>query len=676
MRYEATLQSQPLTSASVKVPSKAFCDSTFREPAHVTRFPVSNTEHSVILSIYKSALSLDFALQKQAGESHIMPLQVIKHLCDQLDADGGNFTIYHCDDDYLEVRAWYARNPVLDFPAFKAKFTIIARDPVLRTQSSSYRCIDQKRNILIPISSTDDVDRMTLDVSTLTLKSDLSAVAVPFIYHGQIMGVLNMDINNSARKAFNQDDSHFLQELSLLLPPILHNSLTVETITKINDLILNRSSEEDDGTVLASVCKLICDFLFVPWAGVFLRHEAIGNLISLVGYNGHLLTGTDIEKLQRINLTTLGESINNVITKKLQYIKVDINRCFPFLHLERIINCRALRLADKSELIDGFLLLISTDDNDSESFQRLCQFIADFTSLTLGALKQFDFRSRDTYEIAAHELKRNLSNLGNTQARLERTYKIIDRQSRMQCVLDDQIMHEFKTIQESGQGHLEKANQTLSNLLDTPRVASKSIFGRDDDYSEPILKEAKHRQHLFNLAEKKPTVNLRHEINEICNSFTRVMTRKNVNWDRSKFGPLPRLIDLDRHNFHTIFSNLVDNAVKYSKSNTNIKLISDFQELQIVLMLTNVGPLIDAQGAEKSDIFVRRYRGLAATKMAPGKGLGLWQARAVARLWGGDPLRLAFCEPLSRDPGDGQQWASVGFRLEIPVIDPEHIVRG
>src|SRR5258708_11202696 len=89
-------------------------------------------EVSQILEIYKRALSLDFALQKEAGESHLMPLRVIEHLCQILGADGGNFTIYHCDDDYLEVRAWYSTQPGLEFSQFRNKIKEIGRHRELR----------------------------------------------------------------------------------------------------------------------------------------------------------------------------------------------------------------------------------------------------------------------------------------------------------------------------------------------------------------------------------------------------------------------------------------------------------------------------------------------------------------------------------------------------------------
>jgi signal transduction histidine kinase len=542
-------------------------------------------------------------------------------------------------------------------------------------QSSSYRCFDRQLPVLIESSSIENVEQMTLDVATLMLKDNLSAIAVPFKHHGQRMGVLNLDINDSRRRRFSPHDLKLLTRVAELLPPILHNSLTVETITKITDVILNKKRADEDQIVLATVCKAICDYLAVPWSAIFLRHEALDHRLVLCGYNGRLIPQEILNQLQMIDLDALGPTARDVLVKKQRNAAGTFTDCFPVcIHPTATITCRVFNLRDKSGLVDGFLMLAGGTPSTSDSFLRLCTFIADFTSLTLGALKQFDFRARDAYETAAHELTRNLNQLRNTQKRLERVQSTIDSHYRLERIPEERILHELRTVKNANSGHLLTAEQTLRNLIDTPRQDTKSPGTSQDAYSSPILMEARRRQQKFNSAEKKTTIDLRNEINDICNSFNRVMTAKNVTWDWSKFGILPKLIELDRQNFHTIFENLIDNAVKYSKPNTKIRLISDVEELCISLTVINTGPPIDFHGPESSDIFIARYRGLAASKMAKGLGLGLWQASLVAKLWGGDPLRLSFSEPLPSSPGDVQTWASIAFALEIPILNPDHII--
>jgi signal transduction histidine kinase len=635
----------------------------------------SPPELARILSVYEHALSLDFALQEEAGESRIMPHGVIVTLCELLRADGGNFTIYHADEDYLEVRARYnmPSNEALEFANFKEKLREIGRDPKLRSQSSSYRCFDRQSTILIESSSTQDVERMTLDVGALNLKDNLSAIAVPFKHHGQIIGVLNLDMDNAKQKHFSSDDRKMLEQLAVLLPPILHNSLTIETITKINDVILNKRRDDSDKVVLGAVCKAISDYLFVPSVTIFLRHEALPHKLVLCGHNGRQLPQESLNQLQLFDAKSLGLPAQNVLATQKMNVTSTLMDCFPFLsRTGGLAECRIFNLRDKSRLVDGLLVLAGGKPNSSHSFQRLCSFVADFTSLTLGALKQFDFRTREAYETAAHELSRNLRQLRNTQYRLQRIQRSIDSHYRLERIPDETILHQLSTVTNANAGHLNTVEQTLRSLVAAPRQDSKTAAGYDE-YSSPILHGAKRRQDAFSRQAKKTTIDLKYEINDICNSFTRAMGKKQVKWDQSKLGFLPKLIELERHNFHTVFENLVDNAVKYSKPNTAIKLVSDVEELQVVLTIINIGPPIDIHGPESSDIFLPRYRGLVASAMTRGLGLGLWQARLVARLWGGDPLRIVFSEPLPALSGDTHRWASNGFQIEIPILNPDHI---
>jgi signal transduction histidine kinase len=636
------------------------------------------SELTRLLEVYRGALNLDFALQdSEAGESQIMPHGVISHLCKILKADGGNFSIYNANENHLDVRARYKDgSDGLEFGGFKKRFKEIGTRSDLRTQSSSYRCLDNQTPILIERSSIKNVEEMTLDVSTLLLKENLSAIAVPLKHHGQVMGVLNLDINNALERHFNQDDLRLLVDAAVLLPPILHNVLTIETITKISEAILRKTRTDNDKAVLSIVCELICDFLFVPAAAIFLRDEALRHRVQLSGFHGRIFENEMLDQLTTLNALELEGPLQTVLARTCPYAVGTVAEFLPaFRTLDPKLECRALNLKDKSGLVDGALMIIGSDANPIDSFQRLCNFIAEFTSLTLGALKQFDFRTRDAYETAAHELTRNLKTLRTTQTRLDRVQKSIDKSLRLEQIPDETVMHEFKTAVTANGNHLTTAEQTLRNLVGAPRQEVRSISD-DDEYSSPILIAARHRHEEFRKAEKKRTIDLRREINDVCNGFNRIMTSKNVRWDRSKFRTLPRLMELDRQNFHTVFENLVDNAVKYAKPNTNIKLISEVEELQVVLTIVNIGPPIDIRGAEGSDIFVKRVRGLVAAQMTEGFGLGLWQARQVARLWGGDPLSLVFSEPIPAAPGDTHPWSNIGFQLELPILNPDHITLG
>lgn len=108
--------------------------------------------------------------------------------------------------------------------------------------------------------------------------------------------------------------------------------------------------------------------------------------------------------------------------------------------------------------------------------------------------------------------------------------------------------------------------------------------------------------------------------------------------------------------FHAehILINLVSNAIKYSPQGTTVTIaLSSSNNHQIECTILNQGSLDDP--AEPEVLFERYYRGSNA-KGLPGIGVGLYMARTLARLQGGD-LRVQFSEP-----------SMVSFTLVLPRV--------
>lgn len=90
-----------------------------------------------------------------------------------------------------------------------------------------------------------------------------------------------------------------------------------------------------------------------------------------------------------------------------------------------------------------------------------------------------------------------------------------------------------------------------------------------------------------------------------------------------------------------ILTNLLSNAVKYSPVKTPISITLTDNGTQIECVVTNTGPPEEA--FEREALFERYYRG-SNTEGRPGIGVGLYMARALARLQGGD-VQLRDSEP-------------------------------
>lgn len=90
-----------------------------------------------------------------------------------------------------------------------------------------------------------------------------------------------------------------------------------------------------------------------------------------------------------------------------------------------------------------------------------------------------------------------------------------------------------------------------------------------------------------------------------------------------------------------ILTNLLSNAVKYSPAETPISIALTHSGTQIECVVTNTG--LPEGAFEREAVFERYYRG-SNTEGRPGIGVGLYMARALARLQGGD-VQLQDSEP-------------------------------
>ncbi len=128
----------------------------------------------------------------------------------------------------------------------------------------------------------------------------------------------------------------------------------------------------------------------------------------------------------------------------------------------------------------------------------------------------------------------------------------------------------------------------------------------------------------------KERVDLSSYINNDVNKLKQVLTNHNIVTE------LENNIDfsIDSFNFHSIISNLIENAAKYSAKNSTIKVLLKKTGQTILLTVQDEGPgIIDE---EKEKIFYKFYRiGNEETRNTKGTGLGLYIVKQLVEKHGG-----------------------------------------
>lgn len=155
-----------------------------------------------------------------------------------------------------------------------------------------------------------------------------------------------------------------------------------------------------------------------------------------------------------------------------------------------------------------------------------------------------------------------------------------------------------------------KENQRLEHLIDNILNAARVENGA----LEPI----------------KETVDLSHFIQSLVIQFRKRYPLATIEIENVCL----KHVQFDVFMMETVLSNLVDNAVKYSLDNAQIKLNATCEDNQLFLSISDEG--IGIKPEEQATIFSKFYRvGNEETRTQKGSGLGLFIAHEFLRLHDG-----------------------------------------
>tara|TARA_B100001113_G_scaffold81443_1_gene64571 strand:- start:631 stop:2403 length:1773 start_codon:yes stop_codon:yes gene_type:complete len=182
------------------------------------------------------------------------------------------------------------------------------------------------------------------------------------------------------------------------------------------------------------------------------------------------------------------------------------------------------------------------------------------------------------------------------------------------------ISHEIKTPVSV----IRAGSETLySGNIQDPEVAAKftkSILDNSERLTEMIddLLELE-KIEFAGLVVKKEKVSPHKEINKIITTIDALLIEKNITVKNLINEDL--IIRTDKESFRTIFSNLLNNAIKYSPNNSTIEFISIDDKNYTTISIKDNGYGIDKVSLKR--IFERFYRTSKARAHTKGTGLGL-----------------------------------------------------
>ena len=182
------------------------------------------------------------------------------------------------------------------------------------------------------------------------------------------------------------------------------------------------------------------------------------------------------------------------------------------------------------------------------------------------------------------------------------------------------ISHEIKTPVSV----IRAGSETLysGNIKDQKTTAkfAKSILDNSERLTEMIddLLELE-KIEFAGLVLKKEKIIPYKEVNKILTTIDALLIEKNITVNNLINKDL--ILRTDRESFRTIFSNLLNNAIKYSPNETTIDFISKTDKKYVTISIKDNGYGIDKNNIKR--IFERFYRTSKARAHTKGTGLGL-----------------------------------------------------
>ncbi len=211
--------------------------------------------------------------------------------------------------------------------------------------------------------------------------------------------------------------------------------------------------------------------------------------------------------------------------------------------------------------------------------------------------------------------------------------------------MSDNIAHDLKSPIAGIRGFAELALTHEESLEDYRIMASNTIEESDRllDMINTMLVISRAQAGEGDFEFKK--INLSKMIKAACNLFAPLAEDKNIKLSQTIEDQI--FIDADIKMLQRAFSNLLDNAIKYTNEEGKVSVFVWKQKDQVIIKIVDTGIGIKPEYFEK--IFERFYR-IESSRTSAGTGLGLSFARTIVRQHKGD---IFIADPNSKNQDTG-----------------------
>lgn len=376
----------------------------------------------------------------------------------------------------------------------------------------------------------------------------------------------------------------------------------------------------------------------------------------------------------------LQESARSVVNSLCQYLKVD--RCILHsiedgkvgfiiesvglnvrkmsdskLIFNRYVECQKRIFADINRLKNSNSVLVYENINNSQlaNIQDICkefkigsQMIVSMSinNTTNGALyihqstpRQWLLEEIELIEILAYQFAMAIDRVSNFN-KLKKSLEEEKRMRQIQAEFVAMVSHEFKTPLQIIDGARELVVRKLKTLAITDEQVDKSLIRvkngilRMNNLIQSTLNLSKIEMSEGGIKPNKQDFEIKNLIDDIIDKNFQVALEKNIKIEVN-LEKITGLYNGDQKLLDHCFTNLITNAVKYSKKDSSVKIIGDVNKDGLIIKVIDSG--IGIPKEEIDQIGTKFFRATNTLSVA-GTGIGLYLTKYFIELHNGSVL--------------------------------------
>ena len=373
------------------------------------------------------------------------------------------------------------------------------------------------------------------------------------------------------------------------------------------------------------ICQYITNIFFCDGASIWLRDEVVTNLYQLKGFHNFKMISPPNQKEYKCNANegVLGDAVK---TKKIQII-TDIEKSNNLTFKDNLIeqNFQSMMVAPiivpNDDLPIGTVSIYDYTRTPKESLDisiPQLNVISKFLGLAILVVKGLRQGEKDLRELTAHELGQAIASIYNTEERI--SYILFDEKRMPNIVTEHKHL---KLLFNDIENYISDAQKTLSTLVsDSAISATQKGQVSSDTFVDSLL------------VGDQQWIDVKNLINNILHGEIKEIRRKNILF-KNQVEDFPFFFY--EKAVRRVLSNIINNAIKYTLPDMPKMFVTMEEDDYIKLIIvTNLG--IKIQESDWENIFLRGYRTDEAKSIGDqetSRGLGLFVARKIARMWRG-----------------------------------------